>query len=173
MTTSQSNESTSEHTLHRIKSRVGAKAERMLAHVKNLTKEDVFDAACRLFGSENQGFYEENLQKAIEKGRAYNVDHFYIAVLLRNDKLNAGKMLFIFIPRYTCPDPHPNQVVYRIDSKKTILWVLPDPDLIAKYAVTLPDLTNPAFIGLHTFARQYMCGHLKALSKKENQTVLI
>lgn len=173
MTTSPSNESTSEHTLNRIKNRVGAKAERMLAHVKNLTKDDVFDAAARLFGSEDQGFFQENLEKAIEKGKAYNVKHFYIAILLRNDKLNAGKMLFIFIPRITCPDPHPNQVVYRIDNKKRILWVLPDPDLISKYAVTLPNLTNPAFLGLHTFSRQYMCGHLHEITKKENQTLLL
>lgn len=147
--------------------------------MKIVEANDVFEMAEKLFGNEQEGFFAENLQKAIDTGDSkFNpkVKHFYISILLRNDPLRVGKMLFIFIPRYSCPDPHPNHIVYKFErktGKKTILWVLSDPKMIANYSVCLPNLQNKEFLGLYHFARRYVSGDLQKLAEQENKFSLM
>lgn len=147
--------------------------------MKIVEANDVFELCEKLFGNEQQGFFADNLEKAIETAdENFNpkVKHFYISILLRNDPLRVGKMLFIFIPRYSCPDPHPNHIVYKFERKtrkKKILWVLPDPKMIVNYSVCLPNLQNKEFLGLYHFARNYVSGDLQKLANEENKFSLM
>lgn len=140
----------------------------------NLTKDDVFHAAEKLFGDKDfTGFFGKNLESAIQKGiSALHASTFYIAILLRNDPFVFGKMLFIFIPRLTCPLPHPNQVVYKfstVDEKLDLLWTLPDPGYIEKCVTCIPNVKNSRFLNIYQNCLKFVNFELHKLSDLENQ----
>lgn len=140
-----------------------------------LRADDVYHGCDSVFGAKDfTGFYGKNLQTAIEKGkRAYSdFDHFFISILQRNDPLKTGRMFLMFIPRCTCPDPHPNHIVYKYThagEHLELLWVLPDPTMINNYYMCTPDLQDKRFMGLYTFCNRYADGDLQKLADVQNK----
>jgi len=95
---------------------------------------------------------------------------FYIAALIKKEKLLENVLRNYFIPTQACPTPHFDQTVYRYNHKKDdieFLWVVPDRDTCETFKEN-KDIIVPEEQGLLMYVLDYYSGKLFTLAKKLN-----
>ena len=95
---------------------------------------------------------------------------FYIAALLKKEKLLQNVLRNYFVATKSCPTPTFDQTIYKYNSKKEaieFLWVVPDQET----ALTLKEnkqIVVPAERSLLQFVLDYYDGNLHRICKKLN-----
>lgn len=95
---------------------------------------------------------------------------FYVAALIKKEKLLSNVIRNYFIPTYSCPTPHFDQAVYKFNKAKgdiQFLWVVPDEET----SLTLmenKDIVVPNERHLLQFVIDYYNGTLFNIAKKLN-----
>ena len=95
---------------------------------------------------------------------------FYIAALIKKEKLLENVLRNYFIPTIACPTPHFDQTVYRYNHEKEdieFLWVVPDQETCEIFREN-KNIIVPAERGLLQFVLDYYNGNLFKLAKKLN-----
>lgn len=104
------------------------------------------------------------------KDRVAMEKDFYIAALLKKERLLENVLRNYFVPTISCPTPHFDQTVYKYSDHKgdvEFLWVIPDQETCE----ILRDNANivvPAEQQLLQFVLRYYNGDLFRLAKKLN-----
>ena len=95
---------------------------------------------------------------------------FYIAALLKKEKLLANVLRNYFVPTVSCPTPHFDQSVFKYDHKKEtieLLWSIPDQESCEIYAEN-KNIVVPEERVLLNYILNYYNGSLFQLAKKLN-----
>lgn len=95
---------------------------------------------------------------------------FYIAALLKKEKLLENVLRNYFVPTLACPTPHFDQTVFRyVASKEDVefLWVVPDQETCEIFHENKEKIV-PEERGLLKFVLEYYNGTLFNLAKKLN-----
>jgi hypothetical protein len=95
---------------------------------------------------------------------------FYIACLIKKEKLLQNVLRNYFIPTQSCPTPHFDQTVYKYDSKKEhieYLWTVPDQETCLILAEN-KNIVVPEEQQLLKYVLDYFDGTLLKLAKKLN-----
>lgn len=95
---------------------------------------------------------------------------FYIACLLKKEKLLENVLRNYFIPTLACPTPHFDQTVYRYCAQKEdveFLWVVPDQETCEIFRENKEKIV-PSERGLLRFVMEYYDGTLFNMAKKLN-----
>lgn len=104
------------------------------------------------------------------KNRAALDGDFYVAALLKKEKLLQNVLRNYFVATKSCPTPTFDQTIYKYNAKKEaieFLWVIPDQET----ALTLKDnkqIVVPEERGLLQFVLDYYNGNLHRICKKLN-----
>jgi len=104
------------------------------------------------------------------KNRTALEGDFYVAALLKKEKLLQNVLRNYFIATKSCPTPTFDQTIYKYNSKKEaieFLWVVPDQET----ALTLKDnkqIVVPSERGLLQFVLDYYNGNLHRVCKQLN-----
>ena len=104
------------------------------------------------------------------KNRDAMTKDFYIAALLKKEKLLDNVLRNYFIPTLACPTPHFDQTVYKFNAAKQdieYLWTVPDKELCEEF-VQNRNQVLPEERGLLKFVLDYYDGTLFKLCKKLN-----
>lgn len=107
--------------------------------------------------------------KECEKREALDGD-FFIAALIKKEKLLDNVLRNYFIPTRACPTPHFDQTVYRYDHHKEaieFLWVVPDQETCEIFLEN-KHIIVPSERALLKFVLDYYDGTLFKLAKKLN-----
>jgi len=95
---------------------------------------------------------------------------FFIAALIKKEKLLENVIRNYFVPTKACPTPTYDQTLYRYNSKKgsiEYLWTVPDRETCLTFAEN-KDKIVPAEQGLLKFVLEFYDGTLYRLCKKFN-----
>ncbi len=95
---------------------------------------------------------------------------FFIAGLIKKEKLLENIIRNYFVATKSCPTPHYDQTIYRYDSKKgsiEYLWTIPDQETCLIFAENV-DKIVPSERGLLKFVLEYYNGTLFKLCKRFN-----
>lgn len=95
---------------------------------------------------------------------------FYIAALLKKEKLLANVLRNYFVPTLACPTPHFDQTVFKYNAQKEdveFLWVVPDQETCEIFREN-KDKIVPKERGLLRFVLEYYDGTLFNIAKKLN-----
>lgn len=104
-----------------------------------------------------------------KKRTAFEGD-FYVAALLKKEKLLQNVLRNYFVATKSCPTPTFDQTIYKYNAQKEaieFLWVVPDQET----ALTLKEnkqIVVPAERGLLQFVLDYYDGNLHRICKKLN-----
>jgi len=95
---------------------------------------------------------------------------FYIAALLKKEKLLENVLRNYFVPTVSCPTPHFDQTVYKYDHKKetiNLLWVVPDQETCEIFKENKEKIV-PEERALLNYVLNYYNGSLFLLAKELN-----
>ena len=95
---------------------------------------------------------------------------FYIAALLKKEKLLENVLRNYFVPTIACPTPHFDQTVYKYVKEKEdveFLWVIPDQETCEIFHAN-KDKIVPAERGLLGYVLAYYDGSLFNMAKRFN-----
>jgi len=104
------------------------------------------------------------------KNRTALEGDFYVAALLKKEKLLQNVLRNYFVATKSCPTPTFDQTIYKYNAQKEaieFLWVVPDQET----ALTLKEnkqIVVPAERGLLQFVLDYYNGNLHRICKKLN-----
>jgi len=164
-----------------------------------MDKQTIGSIAPKLFNSDHGSINPQEIQRAQEKEYLDNliwcVNHarkevdcstidghdlckdrtpfdkdFYIAALLKKEKLLENVLRNYFVPTLSCPTPHYDQTVYKYSHNKSdveFLWVVPDQETCEIFRENA-NIIVPAERGLLEYVLKYYDGTLFQLAKKLN-----
>jgi len=95
---------------------------------------------------------------------------FYVAALVKKERLLANVLRNYFVPTISCPTPHFDQTVYRYNHKKDdieYLWTVPDEETCEIFREN-KKIIVPAEHGLLAMVLAYYDGTLFRMCKKLN-----
>lgn len=96
--------------------------------------------------------------------------NFYIAALLKKEKLLDNVLRNYFIPTIDCPTPYYDQTIYRYNDKKgdiEFLWVIPDKETCEIF-IENRNIIVPSERGLLEFILDFYSGKLLQIAKNLN-----
>ena len=95
---------------------------------------------------------------------------FYIACLLKKEKLLQNVLRNYFVPTLACPTPHFDQTVYKFNANKEdlqFLWVVPDQETCEVFLENKEKIV-PEEQALLKYVLEYYDGTLFNMAKKLN-----
>lgn len=95
---------------------------------------------------------------------------FFIAVLLKKEKLLQNVLRNYFVPTLTCPTPTYDQTIYKYDNKKDdveYLWTIPDKETCLTFLENKDKIVKEE-LQLLSYILQFNDGTLYRLAKKLN-----
>ena len=95
---------------------------------------------------------------------------FYIAALLKKEKLLENVLRNYFVPTLACPTPHFDQTIYKYNAAKEdleFLWVVPDQETCEVFLENKEKIV-PAEQALLKYVLEYYDGTLFNMAKKLN-----
>src|SRR5258708_21356759 len=115
--------------------------------------------------------YIDNLISSVEAGKKKYIGSFFVAVLLKNERLFPNIFRNYFIPRKTCPTPNYDQSVYRYNAEAEAIeyiWTIPDRVTCYTFKYNMKIIV-PEERQLLELILKFQDGSLRRLAKKFNK----
>lgn len=124
-------------------------------------------------GNKDEDSYENQVYKALQRGKEEYSGDFYVIVLFKKERLLQNIIRQYFFPRKSCPTPQYDQVVYkyhRNGDKLEMLWVIPDKPTTLQLPLMRFELP-PEQMDLVKFIDDFHSGKLDELSEQLNKNL--